>query len=65
MREHAERGGIAGTYARFVENQRIISEGFNALGCKTFVNPAVQSPVITAFLYPTVRRPAWPTLVRG
>ena len=52
LEEHTERGGVAGANARFTENQKIISKGLNDLGFRSFIDPLLQSPIITAFAYP-------------
>ena len=45
-------GGIPARYERYRENQRILSEGMRALGFRPLLDAAVQSPIITSFLYP-------------
>ena len=45
-------GGISSRNQRYVENQRILSEGMIDLGFDTLLNDEIQSPIITSFLYP-------------
>ncbi|WP_353117941.1 2-aminoethylphosphonate--pyruvate transaminase [Nitratidesulfovibrio sp.] len=45
-------GGVTARHARYRENQRILAEGMTGLGFRLLLDPAVQSPVITSFLYP-------------
>jgi 2-aminoethylphosphonate-pyruvate transaminase len=50
--ELAAEGGVAARCARYTENQRVLSEGYRAIGFRLLVDPAVQSPIITAFRHP-------------
>lgn len=50
--ELEEEGGVAARFARYTNNQRILSEGMRALGFRTLLNPHWQSPIITAFHFP-------------
>ncbi len=45
-------GGIAARHARYRENQKRLSEGMSELGFETLLPAALQSPIITSFLYP-------------
>eukprot|EP00038_Savillea_parva_P012541 m.205358 g.205358 ORF g.205358 m.205358 type:complete len:743 (+) comp22903_c0_seq1:64-2292(+) len=53
LREHKARGGVAANHARFTENQAIITKGLAQHGFHTFIRPELQSPIITAFEYPS------------
>jgi hypothetical protein len=57
--EHTARGGVAAAFARFTENQSIITAGLALHGFATFIRPELQSPIITAFEYgaPTSSNP--------
>jgi 2-aminoethylphosphonate-pyruvate transaminase len=50
-------GGIAARHARYAENQRLLVDGMQRLGFQPLLPETWQSPIITAFLYPT--HPAW------
>ena len=52
LAELAEEGGVAARFARYTENQRVLSEGMAALGFQSLLPAAVQSPIITAFHFP-------------
>ncbi len=41
-----------GVEARYCENHRILVDGMRSLGFKTLLEDAIQSPIITSFLYP-------------
>ncbi|MDR1439194.1 MAG: 2-aminoethylphosphonate--pyruvate transaminase [Clostridiales bacterium] len=45
-------GGVPARHARFKENHRILVEGMRRLGFRTLLGDALQSPIITSFLYP-------------
>jgi 2-aminoethylphosphonate-pyruvate transaminase len=45
-------GGFPARFARYQFNHRILVEGMAALGFRPYLNPTVQSCIITAFLYP-------------
>jgi 2-aminoethylphosphonate-pyruvate transaminase len=47
-----EEGGIPARCARYRENQRLLSAGMRQLGFRLLIPEAVQSPIITSFLYP-------------
>jgi 2-aminoethylphosphonate-pyruvate transaminase len=53
LSELREEGGIPARWARYRENQRILSEGMRVLGFRPLLPESVQSPIITSFLYPT------------
>ena len=52
LTELKEEGGVEGRYSRYIENQRILSSGMEALGYKPLLPRELQSPIITSFLYP-------------
>jgi 2-aminoethylphosphonate-pyruvate transaminase len=52
LEELRNEGGIPARYARYKENQRLLSQGMRALGLRSLLPEAVQSPIITSFLYP-------------
>ncbi|GHU60019.1 hypothetical protein AGMMS49975_28490 [Clostridia bacterium] len=45
-------GGVAARYARYCENQRLLTDGMRALGFEPLLPKNLQSPIITSFLYP-------------
>ncbi|MDR0571171.1 MAG: 2-aminoethylphosphonate--pyruvate transaminase [Clostridiales Family XIII bacterium] len=45
-------GGVAARHARYQENHRTLVEGMRGLGFRTLLADALQSPIITSFLYP-------------
>lgn len=45
-------GGVAVRYARYCENQRLLSSGMRARGFQPLLPDDLQSPIITSFLYP-------------
>lgn len=53
LAEHKAAGGVTANLARFAENHRIVKEGLAKLGFYTFIADDLQSPIITAFLYPS------------
>jgi 2-aminoethylphosphonate-pyruvate transaminase len=48
-----EEGGIVMRHARYCENQQLLVNGMLALGFEALIAVALQSPIITSFLYPT------------
>lgn len=52
LEELDAEGGIAARNSRYVENHRVLVEGMRSLGFVTLLPDAVQSPIITSFLYP-------------
>jgi 2-aminoethylphosphonate-pyruvate transaminase len=46
-------GGVAARTARYRDNQRLLADGMEALGFRALLPKALQSPIITSFLYPT------------
>jgi 2-aminoethylphosphonate-pyruvate transaminase len=53
LRELEAEGGVAARHARYRLNHATLVAGMARLGFRTFLNPSVQSPIITAFHYPT------------
>ena len=51
--ELAAEGGVAARHARYVKNHDTLVAGMSGLGFRTLLPAAVQSPVITSFLYPS------------
>lgn len=45
-------GGVPARAARYTRNQRVLVDGMRALGLKTFVPDALQSPIISTFRNP-------------
>ena len=52
LAELLEEGGVEARYQRYCENHRILVEGMRSLGFQTLLDDAIQSPIITSFLYP-------------
>lgn len=52
MDELKAEGGVEARYARYCKNHEVMVSGMEALGFKALLPAAVQSPVITSFLYP-------------
>ena len=52
LTELIAEGGVEAHYARYCENHRILVDGMRSLGFKTLLEDAIQSPIITSFLYP-------------
>jgi 2-aminoethylphosphonate-pyruvate transaminase len=57
LRELEAEGGITARHSRYRENQQILVDGMTRLGFQPLLDPALQSPIITAFLNPTL--PGW------
>ena len=47
-----EEGGVEARHRRYCENHRVLVEGMRSLGFVTLLDDAIQSPIITSFLYP-------------
>ena len=45
-------GGVIKRHARYLENQQSLVAGLSEIGFQTLLPPQMQSPIITAFLYP-------------
>lgn len=52
LKELKEEGGIEARYQRYRENHDTLVAGMRSLGFKTLLEDAVQSPIITSFIYP-------------
>ena len=52
LREFEQEGGVAARAARYRRNHTVLIEGMKALGFEIFLDPAVQSYIITSFHYP-------------
>ena len=52
LAELKEEGGVKARYARYSDNQHILSEGMKKLGYHPLLEDQFQSPIITSFLYP-------------
>ena len=52
LEELDAEGGVPARHVRYCENHRVLVEGMRSLGFETLLPDAVQSPVITSFLYP-------------
>jgi 2-aminoethylphosphonate-pyruvate transaminase len=50
--ELEDEGGVPARYERYRENHRLLVEGMRRLGFLTLLPDALQSPIITTFLYP-------------
>ncbi|MDR1464611.1 MAG: 2-aminoethylphosphonate--pyruvate transaminase [Oscillospiraceae bacterium] len=51
--ELEQEGGVTARHTRYRENHRLLVEGMAALGYETLLPPALQSPIITSFRYPS------------
>lgn len=63
LRELEAEGGIPARHARYQQNHATLLAGMHHLGFRPFLDPAVQSPIITAFPYPNPNFP-FPTFYR-
>lgn len=52
LAELEAEGGVAARHARYCENHRILVDGMKRLGFQPLLPAGLQSPIITAFLYP-------------
>lgn len=52
LQEIKEEGGVVGRGARYRSNHQTLINGLRRLGVQPYLKPAVQSHIITAFLYP-------------
>ena len=50
--ELAAEGGVEARHARYLANQRRLAAGMARIGFRALLPEAVQSPIITSFLYP-------------
>ena len=53
LRELEAEGGVAARSDRYRRNHAMLMAGMARLGFASYLDPAVQSPIITAFRYPT------------
>jgi 2-aminoethylphosphonate-pyruvate transaminase len=53
LNELGAEGGIGARHARYAENHRILMAGMQGLGFRPLLPALWQSPIITAFLYPS------------
>lgn len=53
LHELEAEGGISARHARYCQNHRTLVDGMRQAGFQTLLPDAIQSPVITSFLYPT------------
>ncbi|MCL1695081.1 2-aminoethylphosphonate--pyruvate transaminase [Lysinibacillus sp. BPa_S21] len=52
LKELDEEGGIKERAARYMNNQKVLSEGMRELGIEPILANELQSPIITSFYYP-------------
>jgi 2-aminoethylphosphonate-pyruvate transaminase len=52
LEELEAEGGIPARHSRYSENLRILVAGMARLGLQPLIDPALQSPIITAFISP-------------
>ena len=52
LEQHAAEGGQPGRLARYTSNGEALAEGMKALGFRTFLDPAIQAPIIYTFHAP-------------
>jgi 2-aminoethylphosphonate-pyruvate transaminase len=53
LRELELEGGVSARHQRYCRNHETLLAGMARLGFKPYLNPSLQSPIITAFPYPT------------
>jgi 2-aminoethylphosphonate-pyruvate transaminase len=56
LKELEQEGGVAGRGARYRQNQEALIKGMKRLGFRSYLDPAVQSYIITSFYYPDTAR---------
>ena len=56
LKELEQEGGVAGRGARYRQNHEALLNGMKRLGFRCYLNPAVQSYIITSFYYPDTKR---------
>jgi 2-aminoethylphosphonate-pyruvate transaminase len=64
LRELDLEGGVAARGARYLRNHETLLAGMKRLGFRSYLPPAVQSPIITSFLYPNDPRFDFPEFYR-
>jgi 2-aminoethylphosphonate-pyruvate transaminase len=52
LRELEDEGGVTARNERYRRNQRLLVDGLRGLGLRTLLPDALQSPIITSFVYP-------------
>lgn len=52
LRELDAEGGIAARHARYARTNAHLRQGMEELGFRAYIDPSVQGPIITTFLYP-------------
>ncbi len=52
MQELREEGGVEARYARYKKNHDTLVAGMERAGFKALLEPSLQGPIITSFLYP-------------
>lgn len=52
LKEFAEEGGAPARLRRYQNNHKALISGMEAIGFTPYLDPAVQSPIITSFPYP-------------
>ncbi|PYK98015.1 MAG: 2-aminoethylphosphonate--pyruvate transaminase, partial [Verrucomicrobia bacterium] len=52
LKELEQEGGVTGRGGRYRRNQQTLLEGMKRLGFRPYLDPAVQSPIITSFYCP-------------
>jgi 2-aminoethylphosphonate-pyruvate transaminase len=52
LRELRDEGGIEARHARYAENARRLVAGYERIGFRPLLPPALRSPIITSFRYP-------------
>ncbi|PYJ80997.1 MAG: 2-aminoethylphosphonate--pyruvate transaminase [Verrucomicrobia bacterium] len=56
MKELEHEGGVAGRGARYRRNHETLVKGMKQLGFRPYLDPAVQSYIITSFYYPDTEK---------
>jgi 2-aminoethylphosphonate-pyruvate transaminase len=64
LRELDLEGGVAARGARYRRNHDTLLAGMKRLGFRSYLPPAVQSPIITSFIYPADPRFDFPEFYR-
>lgn len=52
LQELKAEGGIEARYQRYCRNHEMLVKGMQTAGFRTLLEPSMQSPIITSFLYP-------------
>lgn len=64
LAEHQAEGGVAGRRRRYEANHRVLTEGMSKMGFTPYLDPSVQSCIITTYLYPKDERFDFPRFYR-